>query len=223
MLRIMAKSPSERLKEARERRFETAQDAAEAHGWNPTTYRSHENGIRNYPLATARKYARAFGTTPAELLGLRNSVNSEILNAVANVPLIAKVSAGAWRVDEGLDTEGALVPAVPHSSVPADAQYAVAVDGPSVNRKIADGAFAICARYDRYPGGPQHGQLVHVIRHRADMREHTIKELRYTRDGMILSPCSDDPRYQETLALASGEEDTTVTIEGVVIGVYQPL
>lgn len=115
------------------------------------------------------------------------------------------------------------MPAVPHPSVPVEAQYSVAVDGPSVNKKIADGAFAICARYDRYPGGAQHGQLVHVIRERAGLREHTIKELQFTRKGMILAPCSTDPRYQEILELGAEEADTTVTIEGVVIGVFQTL
>lgn len=222
MLRAMPKTPADRLKEAREKRYATAQEAADAHGWNPTTYRSHENGIRNYPLATARKYARAFGTSASELLGLRSS-SGDVVNLVTSVTLVAKVSAGAWREDEGLDIEGAQVPAVPHVSVPAEAQYAVVVDGQSVNKKIADGAYAICAKFERYPGGPKHGQLVHVIRERAGMREHTIKELHYTSRGQVLMPCSTDPRFQEQLSLDASEEGSTVHIEGVVIGVFQPL
>lgn len=222
MLRAMKATPADRLREARERRYETAQEAADAHGWNPTTYRSHENGIRNYPLATARKYARAFGTSAAALLGLRGD-DSSAINSVTNVPLVAVASAGSFRADEGLDTEGALVPAVPHATVPAEAQYSVLIDGPSVNKRIADGAFAICARFDRYPGGPKHGQLVHVIRERAGLREHSIKEIHYTAKGSILMPCSNDPRYQEQLVMAAPEDDTTVHIEGVVIGVFQPL
>lgn len=172
-------------------------------------------------MAAARKYARAFGTTPGYLLKLPGG-NSSPVNAVINVPLVARASAGAFRIDEGIDFEGVLVPAMPHASVPAEAQYAVVVDGQSVNKRIADGAYAICAPFDRFPGGPQHGQLVHVVRERAGLFEHTIKELHYTRKGTVLMPCSTDPRYQEQITVGAPEEGTEVRIAGVVIGAFQP-
>lgn len=220
----MNRSPSERLKAAREKRYETATDAAKAHGWNVVTYRSHESGTRNYGLSTARIYAQAFGTTAAKLLGLsnHNGVDASVFHSVTYVPLVAVASAGAFRVDEGI-REGVQVPAVPHASVAAEVQYAILVDGPSVNKRIADGAFAICAPYDHYPGGPKHGQLVHVVRERAGLHEHTIKELHYTRKGPVLMPCSTDPKYQEQIALDAPEDDVTVRLQGVVIGVFQVL
>lgn len=219
----MSKTPAERLKELRIKRFETAQLAADAYGWNVVTYRSHESGMRNIPLPAARKYAAAFASTPAFILGISNGGNSDPVNSVAWVPLVARANAGAFRYDEGLDTEGAQVPAVPRSDIPAGVQYAVEVDGPSINLRIPDGAFAICAPYDKYPGGPKHGQLVHVVRERAGLHEHTIKEIQYTRKGVMLMPSSSDPRYQEAIDLASPEDDTTVRIHGVVIGSFQPM
>lgn len=219
----MNKTPGDRLKELRLKRFETAQQAAEAYGWHPVTYRSHETGMRNIPVPTAKKYAAAFGSTAAHILGMNNGGNSEGVNPINHVPLVAKASAGAFRYDEGLETEGVLVPAVPRADIAAGVQYAVQVDGPSVNLRIPDGAFAICAPYDRYPGGPTHGQLVHVVRERAGLHEHTIKEIRYTREGTILMPCSSDSRYQEAIDLAASEDDTTVRIHGVVIGSFQPM
>lgn len=218
----MTRTPADRLKEAREKRYETAQEAAEAHGWNPVTYRSHESGMRNFPLPTARKYARAFGVSAAHLLMLRDGGNNSETTTIS-VPLVARASAGAFRVDEGIEAEGVQVPAVPHSTVPASVQYAVAIDGPSVNRRIPDGAYAICAPYDQYPGGPQHGQLVHVVRERAGLTEHTVKEIRYSRNGTMLVPCSTDPRFQEQLILEAIEDDTVVTIRGIVIGAFTPL
>lgn len=220
----MNRTPAERLKAAREKRYETAADAARAHGWNEVTYRAHESGLRNIPVPAARKYAQAFAVSPGHILGLAgnsNGGNSDPVTAVTNLPLVARASAGAFRIDEGIDSEGILVPAVPHKDVPAQAQYAIVVDGPSVNKRIADGAYAICAMYDRYPGGARHGQLVHVIRERAGLREHTIKELHYTRRGPVLMPSSNDPRYQEEIAMDAAEDDTTVHIQGVVIGVFQ--
>lgn len=219
----MNRTPAERLKELREKRFDTAKEAADAFGWNEVTYRSHENGGRNIPLHTARKYASAFGSTAAHILGLNNSPQTNgAVNHVINVPLVGKVSAGAFRYDEGIETKGIAVPAVPRPDIPAAVQYAVEVDGPSVNLRIPDGAFAICAPLGNYPGHPKHGQLVHVVRERAGMFEYTLKELHYTREGMVLMPCSNDPRFQEVVRLESSEPDTTVAIKGVVIGSFQP-
>lgn len=219
----MNKTPAERLKELRLKRFETAQLAADAYGWNVVTYRSHESGMRNIPLPAARKYATAFGSTPAFILGISNGGNSDPVNSVTLVPLVAKANAGAFRYDEGLETEGVQVPAVPRADIPAGVQYAVEVDGPSINLRIPDGAFAICAPYDKYPGGPKHGQLVHVVRERAGLHEHTIKEIQYTRKGVLLMPRSTDARFQEAIDMASPEDDTTVRIHGVVIGSFQPM
>ena len=219
----MTKTPGDRLKELRMKRFETAQLAADAYGWNVVTYRSHESGMRNIPISTARKYAAAFGSTAAYILGIGNGGNSDPVNSATLVPLVAKASAGAFRYDEGLETEGVLVPAVPRADISAGVQYAVQVDGPSVNLRIPDGAFAICVPYDKYPGGPKHGQLVHVVRERAGLHEHTIKEIQYTGSGTILMPRSSDARFQEAIDLAAPEDDTTVRIHGVVIGSFQPM
>lgn len=96
------------------------------------------------------------------------------------------------------------------------------MDGPSVNLRIPDGAYAICAPLGNYPGYPKHGQLVHVVRERAGLVEYTLKELHYTREGMVLMPCSTDPQFQEVVKVESPEPDTTVEIRGVVIGSFQP-
>jgi len=224
----MIRDPHERLKELRiAKGFATAADAARAYGWAVTTYQAHENGARGIKRDAAERYAKAFGSSAAYVMGLStntgNSTVAHIVNPVVNVPVIARASAGAFRYDEGLEEGAILVPAVPHKSVPAEAQYSVIVDGPSVNLRIPDGAFAICATYDKYPGGAQHGQLVHVVRERSGLHEHTIKELRFTREGIVLMPCSSDPRYQEQVTLSSGEDGEVVRIQGVVIGSYQPL
>lgn len=223
----MKDSPADRLKKLRiAKLYETAKDAAEAFGWPVPTYRSHENGSRGIPIDAARKYAAAFGSSAAHILGMgvgNGSVSDDTVT-VTNAPVLARVSAGAFRDDEGLE-EGAVsqVPVVPRKDIPAQLQYAVVVDGPSVNKRIPDGAYAICAPLDSFPGGQQHGQLVHVVRERAGLHEHTIKELRYTSKGAILVPCSTDPRYQEPIPLSTGTADEIVRIHGVVIGVFQPM
>lgn len=222
----MNRTPADRLRELREKRgFSTAKEAADAFGWNEVTYRSHENSTRNIPVHAARKYALAYGTSPSYILAIGGSVAEPTPNngAVIGVPVVAKASAGAFRVDEGIEYKGIIVPAVPRPDIPGGVQYAVEVDGQSVNLRIPHGAFAICAPFDKYPGGPKHGQLVHVVREHAGLHEHTIKELHYTGAGAILMPASSDPRYQEQIALGTSDDDTVVRIQGVVIGSYTPL
>ena len=222
-MRAMTEEQGKRLKKLRERRgFDTAADAARAFGWAVTTYQAHENGSRGLKLENARRYAIAFGGTPAYILGVGNGTDQQAVNQVTSVPVIARVSAGTFRYDESIENEGILVPAVPRADIAAALQYSLIVDGPSVNKRIPDGAYAICVPFDSYPGGAQHGQLVHVVRERSGMHEHTIKELRFTKTGMILMPASDDARYQEQITLATGEEDEMVRIAGVVIGSYLP-
>jgi len=220
----MKETPGDRLKRLRTKRgFETAKDAAEAFGWNEVTYRSHENGTRPITLAAARKYALAYGSTAGHILSEPGLGSSPVVNAVTQLQLVATVSAGTFRYDEPLEDGGISVPAVLRPDIPASAQYALVVDGPSVNKRIPDGAYAICARFDSYPGGAQHGDLVHVVRERSGLHEHTIKELRFTRDGQMLYPVSTDPKHQAPIALSSGEDGEIVRIAGIVIGIFQAL
>lgn len=216
---------AERLRALRVKKgYASAADAAKAFGWNEHTYKSHENGVRGIRPDAARKYAAAFGSTQAYIMGIGgNGVEHKSINHVLHVPVIARVSAGTFRYDEPIEYEGGLVPVVPRTDVPAALQYSVIIDGPSVNKRIADGSFAICVPYESFPGGAQHGQLVHVVRERAGLHENTIKELRFTPKGMILMPVSNDPRYQEEVPLATGDDGETVTIRGIVIGAYVPL
>jgi transcriptional regulator with XRE-family HTH domain len=130
----MTKTPADRLKAMRESRgYTTAKDAADAFGWNPVTYRSHENGVRNIPYGAAQKYGAAYGVKAAAILSGEDSGPQPIVNSVINVGLVGTVSAGVFREGNGLEDMEILVPAVPRSDIPASAQYCVRVDGPSVN------------------------------------------------------------------------------------------
>lgn len=202
-------------------------DAARAYGWNEHTYKAHENGIRGIRLDAARKYAAAYGSTASHILGLGGNgaggADKRPVNQVVQVPVIARVSAGTFRYDEPIDYEGEAVPAVLRAELGNASQYSVIIDGPSVNKRIPDGAFAICVPLSEYPGGAQHGQLVHVVRERAGLFENTIKELRYGNSGTTLVPVSNDPRHQEPITLSSGDDGEIVRIQGIVVGAFIPV
>lgn len=228
MLQIMSDA-AERLRALRIKKgFANPIDAARAYGWNEHTYKAHENGLRGIRIDAARKYAAAYGSTPAHILGIGsggNGVASEKrpVNHVVQVPVIARVSAGTFRYDEPIEYEGEAVPAVQRADIGNASQYSVIVDGPSVNKRIPDGAFAICVPLEEYPGGAQHGQLVHVVRERAGLFENTIKEIRFSSSGTTLVPVSTDPRHQEPIKLSTGDDGELVRIQGIVIGAFIPV
>jgi len=219
-------TPSARLKELRVKRgFASARDACRAFGWNEATYRGHENGLRGFKVDAAERYARAFNSSAAFILtGETNGVPTNPIRGITQVPLMGVASAGSFRLAEEIDLPNFRVPAVQRVDIPDSVQYSLLVDGESVNRKIANGAYAICAPLEFMPGGVKHGQLVHVVRERAGLYEHTIKQVEAVKGGWELLPVSTDPRFQGKINLRDGadEDDLTVTIRGVVIGSFQP-
>jgi SOS-response transcriptional repressor LexA len=220
----MPESPADRLRAARQKAgYAQPIDAARAFGWNEHTYKSHENGTRGIKLPAAKTYARAFRVSPSWLMfGQRAQLDSAVREVLA-VPLMGVVAAGAFQDIDFKPNDGAVVPAMVHPIVHASAQYAVKVQGPSVNLRIPDGMYAICAPLESFPGGAKHGTLVHVERHRAGLVEHTIKELRKERTGVVLWPVSSHPEHQEPIDPSAPEDGTAVFIRGVVIGKFEPL
>lgn len=215
-------TPADRLRQLRIKKlFATAKDAALAYGWNENTYKSHESGVRGIKTDAAERYAQAFGSSAAFILTGAGG-NSAPVSVVYHVPLVGTASAGNFREADNIVDGDLEIPIVPKKGVAPEVQYALKVEGPSVNLRIEDGAFAICCPLDKYPGGAQHGNLVHVIRDRHGLHEHSIKELRYLPKGAILVPCSSDPAFQEPLSL-EGDEFTRIDIHGVVLGSYKPL
>lgn len=86
----------ERLRLARERAgFEGPTDAATYFGWNPVTYRSHENGQRGLRPDIAKRYARAFKVSAAWLLTGEGEDGTAAQVEPGTVPLVGYVSAGA--------------------------------------------------------------------------------------------------------------------------------
>lgn len=79
----------ERLKALRAARYPSARAFADAAGVNVTTYRQHENGIRDVPKEWAITYARMLGATTDYLLfgrrtrgGAGNSISLDVLGKV---------------------------------------------------------------------------------------------------------------------------------------------
>ncbi|WP_420959328.1 helix-turn-helix domain-containing protein [Brucella sp. IR073] len=218
-------TPSERLIQAREAAgFKSAHEAAQHFGWGYSTYASHENGQRGIRLDAARKYARAYRVDVAWLLaGNEPKTNKAVEQSVISVPVIGKSAAGIWlEADALILHEMPMIPAVPSAHYPPEKQIAILVEGPSMNKVLQDGSFAIgvlleAARY------PRHGDIVAVRRTRGGLVETTIKRYKVEDDEVFLAPESTDPRFQAPIEYKAHEDDTQVEIFALVIGSYTPL
>lgn len=100
----MTTDQSIRLLQARRRAgYETAREAADAHGWNKNTYKSHENGKRGVRASVAQRYAAAFGVSAGWILtgeqapDWANGSGAKLYNVpIRRIPKISYVSAGRF-------------------------------------------------------------------------------------------------------------------------------
>lgn len=145
-------------------------------------------------------------------------------NDLHRVKVAGTAAAGLWK-DVSIIPDDYYVheeiPVIENSRYAGYEQYALLVEGNSINRKIRDGEYAICVAWAAFGGDPKEGQYVHVERNRGGLQEVTIKKVRVV-DGRIgLWPDSDDPRFQEALEVSHDDEDTEVRIRGLVIGSFR--
>lgn len=216
-------TPAERLIEARQNAgLRSAREAAERFDWNYPTYAAHENGGRGLRPEAARKYARAFNVSAAYLLYGGKPVADSSAEAVS-IPVIGKVAAGLWLDADNYEFEDSTwVPAVRAPEYRNGEQVAYKVEGPSMNKVLPDGVYAIGVLYGT-TRSPRHRDVVVVRRTRAGLVETTIKRYIVQNGEVLLMPESDDPRYQAPIPLDAPEADTSVEVHALVVGSYRPL
>lgn len=140
------------------------------------------------------------------------------------VKVVGTASAGLWKdvsIIAAGDYEYEEIPVINNARYAGHEQYALLVEGESINRKIKDGEYAVCVSWDGLGISPATGQYVHVERSRGGLQEATIKRIKVI-DGQIeLWPDSDDLRFREPLRMDHADDDTEVRIRGLVIGTYR--
>lgn len=218
----------ERLKEARERMFETAAEAASAMGVNYQTYAAHENGSRGLRRDAALKYAKFFNVSLEFLLTGRKSTNARPDVVSRNAPIVdgdgmpvrGFVRAGIWQESYAPDTEQTSLPISADARFPRHLQFALEIKGDSINRRAKDGEYAVCVEWH---GPVQPSEVVVVERRRAGLFEATIKVVEtLDTEGMRLAPDSDNPAHKPIVIrkadIKDGEE---IAIVGKVLGYYR--
>jgi phage repressor protein C with HTH and peptisase S24 domain len=146
------------------------------------------------------------------------------LTDTKTVPVKGTAAAGLWKdvsilADEFFVHEE--IPVIENPKYAGHKQYALLVEGNSINKKIRDGEYAICVEWFGLGAEPRDGQYVHVERSRGGLQEVTIKQVRLSHGKVELWPDSTDPRYQEPMHVYHSDEDTEVRIRGLVIGTFR--
>lgn len=219
----MSTQPFERLQEAREKAgFRSAADAAEKFEWAYSTYAAHENGSRKLTPDAARRYGRAFSVGAAWLLYGAEKDRDAVPEPVS-VPVVGKVAAGVWLDADSYSYEDdTWVPAIRSPGFRTGRQVAYKVEGPSMNKVLPDGCYAIGVLFDS-ARDPQNDDVVILRRTRAGLVETTVKRFVVKGSKVLLMPESDDPRYQEPIEIKTEEDGANVEIHALVVGSYRPL
>lgn len=225
-------TPGERLKSARiAAGFDSARSAAEAHGWNVSTYSGHENGSRQFTIDTAKQYASVFRTSwlwLKEGVGAAQPEREAEVRSSGAILTRGEVAAGRW-LDLGVDLDPSdfeQYPIAPHPDYPFRAQYGLIVRGTSINRVAAPGEVLHCVDTREAGIHPQEGELVIVERRQQQegRREVTAKRIRVRGTTAILEPDTTDPRWQPIEFDSTNVDDGhAVEIVALVIGKYTPI
>jgi transcriptional regulator with XRE-family HTH domain len=170
----------------------------------------------NLSNTTVQKISEAVMRPEPEYQSLTRAINLQ------TVKVLGTAAAGLWK-DVSIiadDYAHEQIPVVENPRYAGFPQYALLVEGNSVNRKIKDGEYAICASWPELGIEPKDGQYVHVERNRGGLHEATIKLVRINGAVVELWPDSSDPRFTAPIVYAHSDEDTEVRIRGLVIGTF---
>jgi len=218
----------ERLKSARERMFQSAAEAASAMGINYQTYAAHENGSRGLRRDAAMRYAKFFNVSLEFLLTGRkttysrndNTSRAAIVVDGDGMPVKGFVRAGIWQESYVPEGDITTLPISADSRFPHHLQYALEIQGDSLDRRAKPGEYAVCVEWH---GPVQPEDVVIVERRRAGLFEATVKVARPGAPGTIhLCPDSNNPAHKPIVIhesdLRDGEE---IAIVGKVLGYYR--
>lgn len=140
------------------------------------------------------------------------------------VPVMGFVKAGVWQ-DVGEWGGAEDMEYVPSSSdFPADWQFALIVDGNSINKVASHGDRLVCLDLIKSQVDLEDGDLVIIERSRfgGAMVERTAKRLRQTIAGYELWPDSSDPAHQETIPYRTeNPDDDSVVVTAKVLWVLR--
>lgn len=198
-----------RIKEIMKSHGVSREQLAEKLDAHPTTISRLINGQRKLDIEWIEKFADALNVAPSEILEERIPVRV--------IQVQGYVQAGEWAETWHWEEDQYEV------AVPDDPQmrnfslYGAETRGPSMNKRYPEGTILVFTDTIETKEQIEFGKRYIVERERADgLREATVKLLWKDEHGKPwLLPESDDPRFQEPIAI-NGNDGDTIRIVGRV-------
>ena len=220
-----------RIIELREARQWSGSELARRAGINQQNVWDIEQG-RTSRSKFLPEIAAALGLTIDDLIG-ETPVSQRTMPGssapVPMIPLIGAAAAGRWLEAPGAFDNNLSVERFLHPQWALAQQYAVRLEGSSMNKLIPDGALCICTPYATARPAPMTGDIVHAVRSRGQLEEWTVKRLRTRGSVLELWPESFDPRYQSPMTFNVGslfqedDKDVKLEIRGLVLTSHNDL
>jgi transcriptional regulator with XRE-family HTH domain len=212
------------LRELRKKIGLTQQELGDLVGTSQPQIKRLEKGQRTLSKEWAERLAPHLGVSAEHLMFEKNT--SQQLE-VAGLRVMGKIKAGDWRdisilADDDDDPE--IIQVARDKRFPHAKQYALHVDGDSMNELFPDGSYVTCVDFADSGLMLKPGLIVHVERTMAGTHlvEATLKEVNALgARKWSLKPRSSNPVHKEFVL--NGDEATEIKVLGVVTGKWEPV
>lgn len=193
-----------------------------------STYRSHENGWRDFHEDQAQAYAEAYGVSASWLLCLPEAEDDGGNSEVGEIVVKGEAQAGVWRdpaVDKPQHMPGKKL-SIPKKAAKRPEEkkrFGVRVADASVDKVFAKGGYVVCVHLDEDEQGPEHfriGDVLYIERTRHNLKEMSLRRVTAIEGGKLrLSTHSTEQQFKlpDVIHPSSGEK--TVLL-GKVVGHY---
>lgn len=212
-----------KLLELRKKTGMTQQQLADLVGTSQPQIKKLEKGQRALTKQWAERLAPHLHVSPEEIMFEKPLQKTEVVG----LRVMGIIKAGDWKDISILgddDTEPEVIQVARDPRFPRAEQYALRVEGDSMNEMFADGAYVTCVDYADSGLYLKTGLILHVERTLAGTHlvETTLKEVKVLAGGKFaLVPRSTNPVHKEFVL--NGDESIEIRVRGVVTGKWEPV
>lgn len=135
------------------------------------------------------------------------------VGGVPTIPVRVVLATGLWRERGAKIMDQTQVPASPDPRLTDTEQYACRIEGPEYGHLA--GQYAVCVPYQTIRLSPHDADVVHVVRRKADLEEHSLKIVQVRNGAVLLASTQGNT---PAVILANDTE-----IAGLVIGYFKPV
>lgn len=178
---------------------------------HPVTVSKLISGTMKLTVDWMERFARVLNVQPSDLIAPSSNMRT--------VKVRGRVEAGAWEEAFEWPQDDWYEVAIPDDpNLLNEELFGGEMHGPSMNQRYAEGSVLVFVSTEARGEMPRVGKRYLVERERSDgLREATVKKVWRDDEGQLwLVPESNDPRFQEPIAIG-GSEDQNVRIVGRVV------